>query len=276
MEENENVQLEYSQDTIPDNTDENTTDVEDVAEKAVTPSGSEGDEENVMRDTSHSAQELVSEKSDEQKAFVSVQYNHKSRDLSKQEAIELIQKGMHTESLRTKLEYLADVYKTDINTLVDKMASMPEKEHREHLEKLYGKDSADVEIGMEIYRQKQSDQYKKIMTERNSKEMKEAENKEIKSVNSRLADEYLVLKAELPNAPEYAKLPDSVIIEAANGKRDLLSSYLCHLNREKIKIDAAQKIQEAANNASTRSMKSAGSDNVNSQERSFLSGLWSK
>ncbi len=276
MIENENVQTLNLEDTIPDNTEVNENDTVLYDEESNLSNKENDYKQGELQDTENVTQAFVSETKEDAEAFVSVQYNHKNKSLTKDEAVKLIQKGMHTESLRNKLEYLADSYGMDINTLVDKMVSVPEKEHRSHLESLYGKDSPDVEIGMQIYRQKQSEEYKKIASEREDKEINERKNEEIKGVNSRLADEYLALKAAVPNAPDYSNLPDSVIVEAAQGTRDLLSSYLCHLQKEKLKIEAAKKTEEAAKNASGRSMKSIGSDNLNSQERSFLSGLWSK
>ncbi len=271
----ENVQSEISNDTADEIEFENTTDIDAVEKIAVTPNSEETDCEDVARDTEDTAQYSVSEKA-ENTPFVSVQYNHKNKDLTKEEAVTLIQKGMHTESLRNKLEYLANYYSTDINTLVEQMVSTPENAYRARLEELYGKGSEDVEIGMGIYREKQSNEYKKILAERENSLLEKQNEDKIINVNSRLAEEYLVLKREMPNAPDYKDLPDAVIIEAADGNRDLLSAYLCHLNREKTKIDAAKKAYEAANNASSKSMKSTSSDNKNSQERSFLSGLWSK
>ncbi len=276
MDENQNLKTDEIQDTIPDESYEEATDIVSDEETVVIPNDSDQSQDNIARDTESQAQDAVSETAEDTTPFVSVQYNHKTKNLTKDEAVQLIQKGMHTEHLRSKLEYLANYYGTDINSLVDQLITAPEQAYQTHLEQLYGKDSPDVKIGMQIYRQKQSDEYKKIMTERERNEKYIKNQKEINSVNSRLADEYLNLKNEIPNAPEYAKLPNEVIVEAANGKRDLLSAYLCYLNREKNKIDAAKKIQEAANNASSKSMKSKGRDNINSQERNFLSGLWDR
>lgn len=273
MNENENVQTTQSEDITPQIEESNENDAQVGQDEALTPKEVTLTETDTTRDAVVSAQGTASEKADRANAFVSVQYNHKTRELSKDEAVNLIQKGMHTEVLRNKLEYLANVYKTDVNSLVNEMVSAPEKAHRKHLERLYGKDSADVEIGMKIYREKQSEEYKKML---NEYEKQASAEKEIKDVNSRLADEYLALKTELPNAPQYSELPDSVIIEAANGKRDLLSSYLCYLQKEKTKIEASQISQQVAKDASSKSMKSDGGDNINSHERSFLSGLWSK
>lgn len=270
----ENVLNVDIQDAIPEISNEVTENIENGEEDIVTPDNSNLSEENVTRDTEGLlAQRSVSEKMQATEPFVSVQYNHKNRDFTKEEAIKFIQKGMHTESLRAKLEYLAKAQGTDVNSLVEKIVSAPEKAYRAHLEQMYGKDSPDVEIGMAIYREKQSDEYKKLMHE--SENSIESEAK-IKSVNSRLADEYINLKAEMPDAPEYSDLPDSVIIEAAEGKRDLYSAYLRYLHKEKTKIDAAKNIQKAATTASSGAMGQNSSDNITSAERNFLSGLWGK
>ncbi len=274
MEEN-NLQSTDVQDTILESTCESQTDIETAEDNSVTPNSQAERKEDVTRDTeNHTAQNSVSG-TNVSEPFISVQYNHKNRELSRDEAIMLIQKGMHTESLRNKLECAASLQGVDVNTLVERIVKAPENSYRAYLEKLYGKDSPDVEIGMEIYRAKQSEKYKNITAERqNSIEMK---NQEIRhSVNSRLADEYLMLKSHMPDAPEYNALPDSVIIEAAEGKRDLYSAYLCYLHKEKLNIDAAKKTENLASKASSGTMKSDSGDNISSAERRFLSGLWGK
>ena len=97
-----------------------------------------------------------------------MQYNHKNRDFTKEEEVNFIQKGMHTENLRNKLEYAATLSGVDINALVDEIVYAPENNHRRYLENMYGKGSEEVEIGMKIYREKQSEEYKKIIKERES------------------------------------------------------------------------------------------------------------
>lgn len=274
MNENYDVQNLDIQDTTPDILGEDTKNIVDDEKDIVTPDDSDLLEEDVMRDTEAIlAQKSVSENTAATEPFISVQYNHKNRDFTREEAINFIQKGMHTESLRAKLEYLAKSQGLDVNSLVEKIVLAPEKAYRAHLEQMYGKDSSDVEIGMAIYREKQSDEYKKLMRESESNFERELE---IKSVNSRLADEYINLKKEMPNAPDYSNLPDSVIREAAEGKKDLYSAYLRYLHREKIKIDAAKKSEKSAAAASTGAMKSNDQDDVSVIDKNFLSGLWGR
>ena len=271
MDENFNVQEACIEDTTPEYALERNEDIETEEGDVVTPNDEELEAEGVARDeddkTSLSEQNSVSE------PFVSVQYNHKNRDFTKEEAIRYIQKGMHTENLRAKLEYLAKKEGTDINSLVEKLVSGHENLHREHLEAMYGKGNPDIEIGMQIYKQKQSEEYKKIMADSADEGDKQ---QKYENLNSRLADEYIALKTEMPDAPEYCDLPDSVIIEAAEGNKDLLSAYLCYLYKEKRKIEAAQKMQTAASSASSGRMAIDMGDDMNSSDRNFLLGLWSK
>lgn len=266
----EEYNLDGIEDTTPEMLKDEEQDVESNNEDVVIPDNNGVFDEDVERDAKAGmTQEFASEDETVTEPFVSVQYNHKKRDFSKEEAIRYIQKGMHTESLRTKLEFLAAQQNTDVNSLVEKIVLAPENKYREHLEEIYGKGSDEVEIGMNIYREKQSDEYRQIVKEKEDIEKK-------KSVNLRLADEYLNLKAEMPDAPDYADLPDSVIIEAAEEKRDLYSAYLRYLHKEKMKIDAAKNTQEAAAIASSGTMGQNSGDSITLDEMKFLSGLWGR
>lgn len=266
----ENTSFNDFQDTIPENTLTEENDIDTASQEIITPNDENVLGEDIIRDTElPSAQNFVSENTTAPQPFITVQYNHKNRDFTKEEAVQFIQKGMHTEALRSKLEYLAKTQGTDVNAIVEKMITAPEEAYKNYLERLYGKDSREVEIGMQIYREKQSKEYKDIITA--SEKQKAQEN-----TNMRLADEYLYLKQQIPNAPEYSKLPDSVIIEASGGKRDLFSAYLCYLHKEQTKIEAAKKTQQAAQNASAGTMNRGNGDNISPMEMGFLNGLWSK
>lgn len=273
MEEQENFLNDDTEDTIPEVTGEEES-IGDNEVDAVIPNSRETVEEDVVRDAdTRLTQGLASDEKSAKEPFVSVQYNHKNRDFTKEEAINFIQKGMHTEALRTKLEYLAKMQGMDLNTLVEKMVSAPEDAYKKHLEQMYGKGHNNVEIGLKIYREQQSEEYKKITSESENDAKVQQETNDI---NSRLASEYIELKNQFPNAPDYSALPDSVIMEAVQGKRDLYSAYLCYLHKEKMKIDAAKKASAASNAASLGKMSNNDMDFASSAERNFLSGLWSK
>ncbi len=260
------VTTPYCEETQPQNIDCDT-------EQPVTPNDETCTAQDIARDTGEpAAQSTVSENLTAPEPFITVQYNHQNRNFTKQEAINLIQKGMHTESLRAKLEYLAKIKNTDVNSLVENIVSAPEADYKNMLEKMYGSGSDEVEIGLKIYREKQSDEYKKLITEQEKGKLAADSNADI---NLKLADQYINLKQEMPNAPDYCNLPNEVIIEAASGKKDLFSAYLCYLYKEQNKINAAQKTQKTASEASLGEMRSGG-DTMSSAEKSFLNGLWSK
>ena len=206
--------------------------------------------------------------------FLSVQYNHEDRPLSREETVDLVQIGLHHKALHQKLDYAAAISGTDVNALIDNIIKAPEEAHRKHLEELYGEGSEDVEIGMEIFRKKQGENYDKIVADRASAAKAATEEQE-KSTQTRLAEEYIELKNEIPDVPEYSQLPDEVIVEAAKGKRDLMSCYLRYQHRENQKITAANATAQEAAKASAGTMGTDEGENASSFDKGFLEGLWS-
>lgn len=277
MEENNNVQSEVSQDTIPAAEQEPNTQAEgENQDAAAAPQEQQSGETEATRAAEENAGESAADNVDNAvpAPFITVRYNHEDRGLSQDEAISLAQKGLHYDTLHGKLDYVASLQGIDVNTLVDRLMTAPEEAHRKHLEELYGEDSEDVKIGMDIFKSKQSENYKKYVADRENAANEKA-NAERQSIESRLADEYRELKAEIADVPEYSALPDSVIREAASGKRDLYSAYLRYLHNQKTKVDTAQKAAEVAALASAGSME-GGSEQMSSDEQQFLAGLWDK
>lgn len=210
--------------------------------------------------------------------FMTVRYNHEDRALSEDEARQFAQIGIQYENTKkgifSKLDYAAALKGVSVDKLVEEMISIPEKEQREKLMEMYGDDEESVEIGMRIYREKQQADYQKVLDAR-ADEAQKAEEQNKEKISSRLADEYISLKAEIPEVPEYEKLPDSVIRDAASGKRDLLSAYLLWLRKQEKQIDAAKKTEEAASTASAGQMKTQ-ENNSNALGDVFSAGVWGK
>ena len=277
MEENTNVQFEVSQDTTPDTEEngtqqaeaENTgtdTETQDSETGAGTAARAEGEE-----DAGGTSAESTNEPPP---PFITVRYNHEDRGLSQDEAITLAQKGLHYDTLHGKLDYVASLQGIDVNTLVERLVTAPEEAHKKHLEELYGEDSDDVKIGMNIFREKQSENYKKFVADREKAAQEKAENEQ-KTTQSRLAEEFIELQREFPDVAEFKDLPDSVIREAAGGKRDLISCYLKYLHTENKRIKAAEDTAAAALISSAGSMSSAGGE-ISNEERQFLDGIWGR
>lgn len=280
MDENTNVQSLEGQGTTPE-IQEEAPEVSEVENGATAPQEQQDNQDADARDEADNAASAESDNSvlENNVPFLTVHYNHEAKSLTQEEAILLAQRGMKydalgIEQLHKKLDYAATLSGTDVNSLIDGLIKAPEEAHRKHLVEMYGEDATeDIEIGMEIFRKKQGETYDKIVADRKAATQQQAAEKE-KGVQSRLADEYIELKREIPDAPDYAQLPDSVIIEAASGKRDLMSCYLRYLHKENQKINAALDTERAASKATAGSMSGDTTDAPSRVESALMSGLW--
>ena len=208
--------------------------------------------------------------------FMAVKYNHETRELTEEDARRYAQIGINYEntkkSIYDKLDYAAALKGVTVDELVGELISGPEEEQRQKLKEMYGDDEDSIELGMRIFREQRNADYQKIIDNRTA-EAERADEKVKNDTRSRLADEYIQLKAEIPEVPEYDKLPDSVIREAASGKRDLLSAYLLYQRKQEKQIEAAKITEKAAQSASTGQMKS-DEENDSSLTAAFSSGVW--
>ena len=221
------------------------------------------------------AQAPLSEES--KQGYMTVRYNHADRSLTEEEARRYAQMGMKyedTKSIYDRLDYGAALAGVSVDKFVDDIIAKPENEYRKQLEEMYGVGSQEVEIGMDVWRAKQKADYQKVIDDRKQREAQAEEQKKT-DIRIRLADEYIELKREIPDVPEYENLPDSVIREAASGKRDLLSCYLRWERQENIKIEAAKKTEQAANNASAGQMQTS-ENRDGSLADAFGAGVWGR
>lgn len=218
----------------------------------------------------------------EEQPFLSVQYNHEDRGLSKEEATDYAQIGMRFRDsgfkfdtvMKTmeKLDYLSAQNGLSIEETVDALLVGDETRHREELEEKYGDDDELINDLMTLYRNKQKEKYEKVVKQRESDREKTAtENRE--RLEQRLAGEFIELSAEFPEIKDFTSLPDSVKSEAAKG-RDLMSCYLRYLHASNKKTEAAKKEADQAKNAATGSMQDEPRDEKTEGEKQFLSALW--
>ena len=209
--------------------------------------------------------------------FMTVRYNHEERDLTADEAKQYAQIGIkyeNTKAIYDKLDYAAALKGVTVDELVNELMTVPENEERQKLKDMYGDDEESVEIGMRIFREKRQADYQKVVDTRAAEAQKASEQTK-ENTRSRLADEYIALKAEIPEVPEYEKLPDSVIRDAASGKRDLLSAYLLWQRREEKQIAAAKETQQVASAASAGQMNTS-EDSDSSLSDIFSDGVWGR
>lgn len=274
---NDSVQNTGMQDAIPTE-QEIQQDIETVIDDVTAPDEHQHiEEESVREEDGGTVQPSESEVicATDNEPFLSVRYNHKDCQLTRKEAIDYAQIGMRHKSMQEKLDCAAALSGVDIDTLIDAFIRTPEESHRKHLVELYGEGSEDVEIGMDIFRQKQTEDYKKLVAQRDAQaNTADAVREDV--MQRRLADEYIELKSEIPEVPDFANLPPSVVREAASGKRDLLSAYLRYQMTESKKIDAADKSEAAAAAASAGSKAGTYADNMSSFDKALLNGLWGR
>lgn len=89
----------------------------------------------------------------------------------------------------------------------------------------------------------------------------------------RLAEEYLVLCAELPTVGAFDALPPSVLAQAASGK-SLAEAYYRHAYLEKCRVEDERQRQAAARAAATGSLAGEAVTGVTSAEAAMLRGIW--
>ncbi len=213
-----------------------------------------------------------------------VDFNHESRNLTRDEAIRYAQIGMKFDTsgidldsikpLYNKLDYIAAQRDCSIEEVVNGLLDSDEATYRKELEsKLNGADGV-IDDLMRVYREKQKEKYDRVLSDR--KEAEERSRKEAQTtLESRLAGEFAELKTEFPDIGEFSQLPEEVKAEAARG-RDLLSAYLRYSHAKQKEIAAAQKSEEEAARASTGTGSSAGSNSETPEEAAFMAGLWGR
>ena len=90
----------------------------------------------------------------------------------------------------------------------------------------------------------------------------------------RLAEEYLVLRREVPSVGGFDTLPPDVLREAARSGISLFDAYLRHQHREQCRITAARESAAAAAAHSLGSQAAGGAPDQSSTLRAMLKGVW--
>ena len=259
MDEN-NVQIAQEQDTILDTDaqqEESTT-----PENDTTPQVEEGQDGNSEQgnDGSEGEEEIA--------PFLEVQYNHEKRNLTREEAVTLAQKGIHFQSTYDALERVATLKGQSVNEFLNGLETAQDEAYRRGLEEKFGDDEDTINQMMELYN------INKQKTLDNAKEsQRAAAEQEEQTTIQRLAEEFAEMKnGDFPELTEYKDLPESVK-RAALGGLSLSHAYLQYMHNENKKIAAAKASQEAAAQKSTGSMASNKEDG-NTSTSAMLKGLW--
>ena len=200
--------------------------------------------------------------------FMTIQYNHEDRHLTQEEAVTLAQKGVAYDDMYKTVARAAALKGTDVKTFIKSFEKAQDDAYREELIAKYGEDDMEtVDSLMELYNQKKESTIK-AAEEAEAQKQKEQQT----TLESRLADEFIRLQQEFPEAEKFEALPKSVVSAAAKGQ-DLLSAYLLYQHTENKKAEAAKKTAEAAKNASGGSMSSTP-ETSSSISEAFIRGLY--
>lgn len=199
--------------------------------------------------------------------FLEIQYNHEKRNLSREEAITLAQKGIYYQGTYDTLERVAALKGQSVKEFLSGIETAQDEAYHQGLIEKFGEDVDTINKMMELYN------INKQKTIDNAKEsQRAAAEAEEQTVNERLAQEFVEMKnGDFPELTEFKDLPEEVR-RAAFGGLSLSHAYLKYMHNENKKIAAAKASQEDAAKKSTGSMASDKEDN--SSTAALLKGLW--
>jgi hypothetical protein len=164
--------------------------------------------------------------------FLSIQFNHEDKALTREEATTMAQKGYAYDELYSKIHRAAALQGKEVKAFIDGFEKAQDDAYRAELEAKFGDDTETIESLMELYNSKKESTVKAAQSELERQKKEKQDNLE-----SRLADEFIELQKEFPDIKDFTALPSSVKKAAADGK-NLCDAYLRHLHTEKKKIDA--------------------------------------
>lgn len=209
----------------------------------------------------------VAEQPNADTPFLSFRFNHEEKVLSRDEAVNAAQIGLKYGAISEKLDRAAAIKGVSAAELIDSMISAERDKYRSDLVEKLGEDGETVERLMKLYDIEQADKYQKVINDKKAESEKQEQ-----TLNERLANEFISLKAEFPEYAEYGNLPVDVRREAENG-RDLMSALLLHQHRIN-KAAASQKEQEAVAAKATAGSLSGENDNESADINGFIAGVW--
>lgn len=265
MDEN-NVQNAQEQDTTP-GTVETQQEVDTNVEPGTAPQDEPTGNDTSAQDTD-GTQSAADDGTQSTSPFLEIRYNHESRELTRDEAITLAQKGLHYQSTYDDLERVATLKGQTVKEFLKGLETAQDEAYRQGLIEKFGEDEDTINKMMELYN------INKQKTLDNAKEsQRAAAEQEEQTINERLANEFVEMKnSDFPELTEFKDLPEEVKRAAFEGL-SLSHAYLKHMHNENKKIAAEKASQEAAAKKSTGSMASDKED-VNTSTSALLKGLW--
>lgn len=197
---------------------------------------------------------------------ITVRFNHEDRVLTRDEAINLAQKGLKLDKLQPlldELSYLAAIRgKTPIETVKEYIA-LDEAVYKNQLISEYGEDTKVIDAMMEKYKTENLSKRAQYVDE----DRQQAEKKEF---SEKIAEEFSELKGECPEIDSLDKIPVAVLKEAKT--QNLLNAYLRYKNRQE-KLIALNNQTRKANKEALVGELSGGGEHFDTLLMAFLKGL---
>ncbi len=206
--------------------------------------------------------------------FLEIKYMKEMKGLTREQAKDLCEKGMHYGALHDKLDYIAAQKDTTVDALIDGIMQSMEDAKRAELKERFGDDDSMIEDLMTLYRNGQKEKYDKVVADRKSASEQAAAEKE-KSLNERISDEFIAMKKDFPELTDYASLPAQVRQAAADGM-PLPYAYLMYKHTEAQKVATAQQQAAEAAQKSSGSLSTGTQENNSGIDDAVIAGIWSR
>ena len=181
---------------------------------------------------------------------LSVKFNKQTVALSREDATRYAQKGMKYDTVEPLLTKLREVAAREGKTLAAWVEGMA------------GADGGDTAVS-----DLPTDDTPDITQNQDAHGASDA-------LAARLAEDYLLLRREVPEVGGFDTLPPDALREAVESGISLLDAYLRHEHREQCRVRAEQAAHSAAAEHSVGSLAAAAVPEPSSTERAMLRGVW--
>lgn len=231
----------------------------------------DGVEDTTLVDANGTAAEDTDGTNGNEDIALSVVFDHKSKELSHDDAVRYAQLGMLHEKQQTlydKLGILAAEGGKTLAEYVNEAFENAEQRIKNDCRERAGDDEDMYQQLIELAHSRQKSKYDAILQAEADKE-KAGYEKEVE----RVADEFKALQKDFPELKSFEDIPKGAVSLAERENMTLREAYLLYAHREQATVTAAQKAAEKAAESSTGSVHSEQGQHDGFDD--LLKGIWS-
>lgn len=200
---------------------------------------------------------------------VSIRFNHRTEELSLEDAAIWAQKGKAAESSMAKMRYLAASMGKGVNEVLSFLIDANDKKRKaELLEEVGGNEAAAEELLAT-----RTAKIQKAVEDMIASEKAEQERDE-QDLSDRLAKDFGELSQEVPEFKAINDVPKAVVNEAIKKNISLYDAYLRYERKQKQSVEKAQKQAESIKQSTNGSLSSAEKASGTQDFSAFNSGVW--